>query len=656
MKNFKTRRHVTFAVAAVALIGALPLVYRTDRAEGAAARGTSAAVEADGASPMKLDELDVGSEREVAGEKLATGPFGAPKGRRLSFDAWLTDQTSLTATGAGDGGASAQALSVTVQANMSVVVADRHEAELLLLVRFERTQIELSQESASADPKFASRLTEELAEPFWVRLGTDGNTLGYRFTAATSAEGRNWIRGLWSAARFVVPDGAAAEWTAEEEDTAGRLRATYARATAERDPTAEWALRKKLLEYLAGEDQARPSIALQGDGTARFDPSIGWWSSCEIRSVSRVDVSDLGLLVSHEQRARFQLERVQDGCDAGEVDWNGPWASVSGDVEGAAIARDVERERWQRMLATESLDSIVAAIEALLARGDVDPSALYEQMTRLSWLLRLDPAAALDLKQFIFDVSRSDELKAVLLSALGMAGTDQAQGVLAALLGDRSLSDDLRLACAQSAFQPEHPTAAILDRVTTLLRSKSESPELESSVLLLLGALVSRLDSADAQLYLQQILSLEERARGMGNLEAWLGALANSGDPDVVARVAPYLTNQEEHIRIAAIDALRSVGDASVLEAVVAATSNDRSGPVRAAAATFLGDHPAPAALAALQSLAIGDPESFVRRNALFALAPSAATSAVAAQTIQWSAANDPDAELRQLAVQLLGE
>lgn len=634
MNTPRPRRAAVLALSCVAVLG-LPLAWLL--ADGGDAPldlvpVAAAAAPRDGAAPVAGA---VAASREEAVRYL--GHYAAPAGAGFGYD--LTGRFEYSVRHP-EGGAQRSGMNVKAQLQVGVVTRD----EATLLLRAELQQLELSA-LVAGQTAAAPDLTAAAALPFFARIDTEGRIQGYQFAASLDGEQRNFVRGVFASFLHTVPAAAPSQWEAADVDAAGEFVALW-RAHTDGDRT-EVERRKQRYTAMAGNELHPHQIT--GGSTAVFDAVVRWLRAVEVDENITMTMQELGITV--ELRSVLHATLVSQGVVA-DAAGPGPAAFVAaaGHREDLSAGQEAsERARWQQQLAGTNLDLLVADLQNLLAQDPQDPQAIDRAWQAVIWTIKLDPAQAAAIRARV--VGMEARLADLLVSALGAAGTESAQDVLAAMRVDAASTPALRQSATVALFQVARPGARVLGDLVGGIDAATELSGDQAMAVLLLGALAPRAanTAAAGPSAFDRLLAFESKCAAQGRADLWLNALANVGKPECVPHVLRYVDHADEPVRAAAYNALRLV-DTAASTALLERGLEDASPVVRADAVNALGQHRSDAACAALVRVSRDDADAAVRRATLDGLGTFARKHESARAALAAMAAGDPDADNQRAA------
>jgi HEAT repeat protein len=396
-------------------------------------------------------------------------------------------------------------------------------------------------------------------------------------------------------------EGAGCE--AEEEDAAGKYRASYARGAApgsfQKTKSSYGPATTKPLPGLqmqplnvaprvvsascniAVSNMRFQSVGCEEKLTLEFTPgspivSQTKLSLARVRSAQAAPVPDFGALLATTSNATAPLlnprastrlgvdeERIRNldfprALAALEAQEKDPEKDkVWGSVNGKKIDEEELERREDRVL--ERTDAFVAMVA----------------------LLRLRTA---DVPLAVAAVERKSIASARLFSALSSAGTPEAQAALVKLMQNPRLPDEARLAAAARLIRTPAATPATVNVLTSLV----EDPLLATHAVYGLGTISRRLREAGdlerASTIGAVLVSRLERAKTTDSTVRALRGIANSGYVPALATVRSRLDAENEDVRGAALEALRHMADPAVDGILAERIRSDKSPSVRLAA------------------------------------------------------------------------
>ncbi len=579
-------------------------------------------------------------------EAQASGLFSAAPGTTMTFD---LDNSGSSVISNQDG-ALLQSLAVDLRGELHIDVLARREGEMALAVHFTHCKMEqrVAGEVQGADASGAIAIS--LERPVIVRAKADGTTLGLRFDAQAGAEERNRMRALWGALMPVAPLPLAETWVAEQQDALGAMRCNY-RLVSANDSRA---LIERTSRECTGIEAGRPKPALSGTAQVSVDRALGWFDSALAEETATIEVDAAGWTILSQQVARCTLIQARlDGLVG--VDWDLPWDEVSGAADSARMAELSRDQQMRESLDGRTLDQLVNQLTALLAAGDIAAPELVRLREDIGFLLSIDPDALARVAELVLDPRLSSDLVATLVDCVGRAGTPQAQALLAQWIADQDRANNFRQESVYALIELKSPGEEVVGSLANLLGDGND-PELQGSAILTMGVLanIAGSNTAVGATAFHHVMNWKKSAEDNDQLPEWIEALGNSGSPQVVDAVKPYLGNDSDQVRASAVHALRLVFTLEVSDIAALRGEEDNSAIVRGRAAEVLGARVDDHARAAIGNMLDHESVVLVRQALILYLGGQVAHDGGARLLLEDAAATDPSPELRNLAQEQL--
>ncbi len=366
----------------------------------------------------------------------------------------------------------AAALEVRLDGRLNLRVA-RGGPRAVLAVQLSPVQAQIGGERHPA-------MEKALSAPFLVDIDSSGQLGESRFQADLAQADRAVLDGAIRALQVVLPRDPVERWETTETDQSGAFQASYRRG---QPPST---LRKQKLRYTtlrpAGVVSAR---VLASEIQAGIGPDRFWLERASGTERLQFEASGGRPLAAAE--ASFALEPAGVGPDPGLALW--------GDLEHAAIVpRDavspasstwdaLTRDDARRRFAGVTLDALLARA----AQAADDASFAWE----VAAYLRAFPEEAARIPRRLLDAG--DRVAALLVHALELAGTPEAQRALLDVAEGRQHSRANRLRALIAMSGLEHPTGETLERLGRLAHAADRSSgDVPATALLALGALAPR--------------------------------------------------------------------------------------------------------------------------------------------------------------------
>lgn len=583
-------------------------------------------------------ETEVGVRAAHAG-----GFYSLPEGR--SFELHFTSSSAADVRQAG--ASSGAQVEIELEGTMSVLVLQATESELVLRSGLHLIRVRASTSAGQAPADYQEALGEEFARPALVRMDRSGRILGYAFDTAARSETRNLVRTLWCAVRFAI-DQDQGKWLVDEADSSGPCLIEYEWTDAANARATERRIVKTKLAY-PGLASAPRITTSRGEGRMSLD--LRW--PLEGRYAERVELplDDAGTSVRVETELSFALQRsgLVERVSLPRVDPLLAWESAAG---GAEETRSPGLPSNLALAAeTTSLEGILSTIEAQLAADLLESSELHDSQRILAELIRRDAQNLERLHALLPGLSL--ETSMVVLAAVGLAQTTEAQAYLAGILSDGDESEDLRLFANLAAHQIERPSHELLEALSSVILGPETPRNVHSSALLALGTLASRAVLEQGELALSLLLEHPGLEAGSDDLVIWLEALGNSGSARILQAVVEHLGHRDERVRVSAVSALRFLEPGESTALLIAALL-DSSVRVRTTAAEELAAQSSPEAGRAVERFLAAESSVPARKRAVAAFGQRQPLDEDARVILMRVSATDSDATIRQLALQLL--
>jgi HEAT repeat protein len=617
--NTKRTAVVAFLVAsALAGFGILrPAADSAKLATTAAAQGGAAV--APGAAPS-------------AGARLTTAERDLHLGASFQYDV-----TSTHAIG-NEGGATLTSTTLGGRLSLTVVGAEPEGA---------RVRGVLAQPTRTDTPAQGPAALQGLATPFFFVLRADGSLASFHFPKSMSGDVRRQLRAIVSSMQLVLGPGSGinATWERTETDETGQYVASYERSAARIVKTK---LRYDLVrtpgglvapESFAAKYETRGASSLVADAS-------GWPATIDENGAVAVAFQGGRMAMTSKTTARL-VSRGEDRSFDGSFE--AAQASFDPDVDGVASdAALAGRNADLNLVGNATFGSLVSSLDRA-----TDSRTRNRSTAQLGALFTTNPEAVSEARKTLLTKGTSEKTGAVIASALGRAGTPEAQRALADVLGTGDAPIGTRSSAAISLGLVPHPTEEAKSALTGA--SKSSDAVLAETSTLALGNLAkaSAADGSDASDVVSSLLAKLEAAQTTADKVLYLDALGNSGDARALTAITARTTDASIYVRAAAVGALRfQKGDGVVASLFFAA--GDPETVVRRAALSAVAQQDVVPSLPTLEKVLAGDPEATLRVAAVRVLARAVNTVPAVEPVLAKVAANDADASVRDAATQAL--
>ena len=485
-----------------------------------------------------------------------------------------------------------------------------------------------------------------LSTPFFLVLRPDGVITTWHFPRKMPGDSRRQLRSIVSAMQIIVdPSPASPSWERTETDEAGQLTAFYEVA----GPSfASDGLTKTKLRYdhLRGPQGLIPVSAVgkydvTGKSRVLVDATCGWPSSIDENTVTTVSLQGGKLAMASLTRARL----VSSG-EAREHIGSFEAAQASFDPDPDALAEDAalaQRNADDGLVNGATVASLVTDYEAAK-----DHKGRNRSVARLGALLRTHPESIAESRKRLLDPSTKEATARALASALGAAGSKEAQKALAEAVASPSVPASVKQDAVISLGLTESPSA----EAKASLKTQSGQPgELGTSATLALGNMAHQLgkEGQSASDIVDDLLARLGAATSSDQKVALLDALGNAGDDRALPALKASLGDPDASVRAAATSALRFLKTAEADGLLVAAASSPEL-TTRRAAVFAMAQRDVMAVFAGLEHLVKEDENVELRRSAIRILSRGTESSSEVTELLSWVSQHDADPEVKKAA------
>ncbi|MBM4361753.1 MAG: HEAT repeat domain-containing protein [Deltaproteobacteria bacterium] len=476
------------------------------------------------------------------------------------------------------------------------------------------------------------------------------------------------LRNVAASLQFAAPPGDTATWVAEEYDATGRYVAQYARSAGEGHFT------KRKLKYASLLAEEKPAVKLLPGTPAlpAFTASegsvvlaLGFPKSLQAKEVltttltgaSELRVTTSFVLVFESQTTTPPVDLRALEAATRPLSAGAPYVHASGTF-------DLDASKMGRL----GFDEIVSAIESVAKdKPEPTPAALNGKaappdkveageawaaqrnryFTALAATFRKKPETIPRALAIVRSPSPAGE---AMISALGAAGSEEAQAALVSLMTDEALNRKQRKLAGLSLVRTKVPTVFAARELEKLL----PDPFWREYATYGLGTYARRLgetgNAAEKERLGQLLVGILKDSKDRPSRLDALAGISNSGYPGALASVLPLVANQDPLIRGAAVQALRLMDHADVDRLLIAATE-DADLTVRATAIQSMGNRTPTTALgAAVAKRALEDTTSRVRMQAVQLLVRWQSTLPELRNELKRVSERDTDEAIQRLA------
>jgi hypothetical protein len=615
------KRLHTFAV-----LGLVPVVVAAGWWQAHHARATATAADISAETPSQNDDAPGGASGwELGTRRMYRFDYTASGEYALKGDAENTGRLGMSVGG-------------TISATVIDVTGDRRKVELTVTP----SELDLRAMKLAITPE---ALKQEIARPFVVTYDREGAAVGVAFPTAVARQASTLLRELVSVLQVTVRRQPA--WLTVEAEPGGDCEVSLERL-------GDGRIAKKKLRFVRVERNGKLVAAEQAVGVPAFERSTARYrvdsggrvldAEAEHVSVAKIELVEGS--VRAQVRATFthlSTDRpalAQAGVNVGTAKLAPrPLTDVPGDrpTEPAPGAEKVPP-------VPELLTNMRRADEA----GNI--AELHKAQQQLTATVARDPAA-------LATLMAGKDLSQPTLSAVGAAGTPEAQAALLKLAVDKNRP----LAERQQALDAFHEVGdASDDSISKLMDIADKDPGLRENALLAAGGLANRKRESDptsSTTWTETLVDKYSGAKTTAERIQSLDAIGNSGNAAGFDTLVAALSDPEADVRIAAVTNLRLMPapradqvlagllaagtDPGLRQAALFAIGFRQFGPLAPALQTLLQSDPS----ADIRLLALNTVVNFLRRDGARAAEP----------LIRWSAEHDPDESVRRQAKEAIG-
>lgn len=582
------------------------------------ARSATAPKAAESAIPTSVDSPESASSWAVGSRRSYRFDYAASAKYAVTGDAAQAGSVAMTLSGV-----------------LSTTVISRDARSRTVEVVVVPEKVDLGQMPLSITKEALSR---ELTRPFAVTYGNDGAAERIALPEQLVRPASGILRDLVSQLQVTQRPGPA--WVSVESEPMGDCMVAMRRLPDGRIGKQKQRFVKVTRggELLAPEKTVGVPSFVRSEATYRLD-SGGRVLDADIHHVTLAQVEVVNGSAESEVRATFRHTTTSAG-------------PVPQPVAGL-VARPLSDGRADMAKTTEKDQRQVRPVVEVMAdfkraRAGNDHTLQHQVQFEMSRSFAANPASLEQVKP--------DDLSQPVLSAMGSAGSPEAQGKLAEIALDPKQPLDRRREATDAFHEVPEATS---ESANKLLDLADREPELRENALLALGGLANRKGATDpdsAAAWTDELVARYERATSDPERIQVLDALGNSGNEAAIPIVKAALESGSLEVRIAAAKNLRLLPAPQADQLITALFAPETEPQIRAAAlfaASFRQLAPMQQGLAQVLK---SEPDAELRMTALNTLATylkrDGATDAT--PLIRWSAENDPDERVREQALDAL--
>jgi hypothetical protein len=412
------------------------------------------------------------------------------------------------------------------------------------------------------------KLIEMYKNVFLAEFSKNGTINKFYFNNTVSVEDEHYLSNMIESVLFELNGDSRRSWKTIESITEGNVRAEY---TSRRHD--EYG--KKRTAFLEKRNADNPPRINKSEFEYILNRSGSWLKSVkgyEKRTMgegSQMRVTtyfqiDMGLSQNRNDCSLFEdprsFEEIAASLKEGFKNTVSAWDQIRNDV----YAETLKGENFLSVLSKMKGKKIssLEAVKSFKALFAIRKGALDEAV-RTVRSMSLSPLDSQIVMFSIAEFSSPESQKAIIGflqdASLPMSLRKNA-AVYCGLMSDVSVETMKQLESAVQTFKNE------------------KNPELMSASILAIGSMGSRLKNSEETVgeinrYLKE--NLNKGSDNVTEMSAFLGAAANSGNPDLFASVASFSTSGKSSLRASAIDALHSFEGKEVDSILLSAVKND---------------------------------------------------------------------------------
>ncbi len=615
-------KYVVSAVATLAVAGALCTAWiSTHPSMNGAGSGSSQAY---AASPAATD---------ARGPSASTGALPVRQWR--SGDSFLYTVSTVRSASVGGGSQTSQKVLARLEGSLALTVTGQDPSGV-------EVRAELRSPRYDVTPAAEEGARASLVKPFYFTALKSGEMTAFYFAKDAPSEVRILLKGLTTALQLVAPPGSGSAWRSTEQDVSGEYEAAYRLTGA--------GVHKAKEKYLRSRGQTGliplPTDSVYAVKSAiDFEVDMTGWPRTVVEDES-LDVTINGVHIAATSKTTAKLVSIESHPELAIA--KNPSDFDSDALGHGAATALAKRQADQGLVGGKTFTGLRAEL--------VSPDVHVRNRTqaRMSALFRLDPAAPREAEEAILHGNIDENAKKRLLGGLGSAGTPEAQHALASILDGADAPRSMRVSAAVALGFSNPPTEEGEQAINKAMASSDK--EIADTAALASGSqahAMSLAQSGDPKDAVETLIARLVAAANDGERALYLRALGNSGDLRALPAILPYLTHVDATLRGVAAWALRfMIGDE--VDALVIAAMADKEAAVRVAAIETVAFRPVAGVLAKLDELLRAEPEVSVRMAILNAMHAKRSEAPTIADSLAWAEENDPAAEVRVLAKQLL--
>jgi hypothetical protein len=486
-----------------------------------------------------------------------------------------------------------------------------------------------------------------LATSVYFTFDSAGALTEARVPAAVGGLAATITQSVAAYVQLVLPERETDSWQVEERDRSGRYQADY-------KSSGFGKIEKRKLRYVDVPGAAQGLKTEMVRSLALFElDGVGMFGKLELDEVIGASQELMG---SMSVTTHFALTRTDQKHDTSKVS---SFVAEASQIEGKPIDENTPEPAVyspgadQARIAGRTFGEIRGRL-AVISDDKASEQERVELFSALGARMRRDPTAIDEAANLIATGAPDAE---DLIAALGSAGVPAAQRVLSELVGQSEVPMTTRRSALLALSLTPDPSDETIDRLVALI----DDPEFGRQAKYGLGSCAFDAREINRDRSLRALTPLFERMDKLGSVSAGpvaamatdlLTAVGNSGLPEIVPYVQPYLQSDSESLRMAALNALRRVPGSAIDEIMAQSMVRDPSPLVRSGALIATSARPpSPVVVRALDASVRNEKDAQVRSTALRTIVAWLPLEPSFRGTLAWMAEHETDASLREAAV-----
>jgi HEAT repeat protein len=533
--------------------------------------------------------------------------------------------------------------------NVGIVAAGEERIDARVHVKATSFHIAVEGEGPLA-PEVQQAMGQALQLPFFVSFDKTGEVLQTHFEKNTDMLTRGLLRSILATSQFVVAGVLHDAWKSEEYDTTGKYQAAYQRQAVHR-------IDKKKLSYShvltpMGLEPLGRKMQITALSTATFELQEELWTqSLQSRERLEVDAGEgmptatYGLVLGLRL-----LERLQDPSLLGALAARRAFLDSAPMASFQGVQQD-PLDQYRQVLAGKDFGGLIKELRSLPEEVNARDDARTRVLEQLRALFMLQPSEASKVPATLRAGGLDPIAASPMLGALSAASTPEAISSLSQIVGDTSLSTEVRTDAVAALGMAGEPNREGVEALREATRDRNAG--IRDTATLGLGNAAYQMSDTKgrgADDVVQELINAYRAATTPEQKALALRALGNTRSPTALDTLQQALTAPQPPLRVAALEALRNISDARADQLLARHLVGDPAVEVRRAALFACGFRPLVPLLPALEQVLRLDSADGVRSDAIHLLGEHRGAVPAAMPLLLWASQNEPNLELRRVA------